>query len=269
MDIVRQLLRAHEYWRMKQLAVDLVILNERPPSYVQDLQIAHRDRGAEQPVAGPARAGAGESLRAASRSDLGRGAHGCCSRWRGWCCSAVAAALPSSSKRLRGGGPPVRCRPPAARPPTAWRRRHRAGPSWRFFNGLGGFGRDGREYVTILGRGQTTPAPWINVIANPAFGFQVSAEGGGYTWSDNSRENQLTPWSNDPVSDPPGEAIYLRDEESGDVWTPDGAADPRRRPRPMSRATARATAASSMTRTASRSSCCNTCRWRIRSRSRG
>ena len=95
-----------------------------------------------------------------------------------------------------------------------------AGQSLEFFNGLGGFAEDGREYVTILGPGQSTPAPWINVIANPGFGFQVSTEGGGYTWSVNSRENQLTPWSNDPVSDRPGEAFYLRDDDSGDLWCP-------------------------------------------------
>ena len=74
--------------------------------------------------------------------------------------------------------------------------------------------------MTILGPGQSTPAPWINVIANPAFGFQAGAEGGGYTWSVNSRENQLTPWSNDPVSDRQGEAFYLRDDDTGDLWTP-------------------------------------------------
>ena len=93
-------------------------------------------------------------------------------------------------------------------------------PDLEFFNGLGGFAADGREYVTILGEGQWTPAPWINVIANPAFGFQVSESGSGYTWSLNSRENQLTPWSNDPVSDPPGETIYVRDEDSGELWGP-------------------------------------------------
>ncbi|MDB5870777.1 MAG: glycosyl transferase, partial [Ramlibacter sp.] len=87
-----------------------------------------------------------------------------------------------------------------------------------FFNGTGGFDNDGREYVTVLGPGTTTPAPWINVIANPSFGFQVSAEGSGYTWSQNSRENQLTPWSNDPVCDPAGEALYVRDEDSGALW---------------------------------------------------
>ncbi|MGH7267967.1 MAG: GH36-type glycosyl hydrolase domain-containing protein, partial [Candidatus Rokuibacteriota bacterium] len=93
-------------------------------------------------------------------------------------------------------------------------------PEFEFFNGLGGFVDDGREYVTLLGEGQWTPAPWINVVANPGFGFQVSESGAGYTWSGNSRENQLTPWSNDPVSDPPGETIYVRDEETGALWGP-------------------------------------------------
>ncbi len=91
-----------------------------------------------------------------------------------------------------------------------------------FFNGLGGFAAGGKEYVTILGPGQSTPAPWINVVANAAFGFQVATEGGGYTWSVNSRENQLTPWSNDPISDRSGEAFYLRDDDSGDLWSPTG-----------------------------------------------
>jgi cyclic beta-1,2-glucan synthetase len=89
-----------------------------------------------------------------------------------------------------------------------------------FFNGLGGFDAGGREYVTILGEGQWTPAPWVNVIANPSFGFQTSVEGAGWTWSINSRENQLTPWSNDPVGDRPGEVIYLRDEDNEALWGP-------------------------------------------------
>ena len=89
-----------------------------------------------------------------------------------------------------------------------------------YFNGLGGFAADGREYLTILGRSQSTPAPWINVIANPQFGFLVATEGSGYTWARNSRENQLTPWSNDPVSDRSGEVLYVRDDESGELWGP-------------------------------------------------
>jgi cyclic beta-1,2-glucan synthetase len=92
-------------------------------------------------------------------------------------------------------------------------------PKLEFFNGLGGFAADGREYVTVLAR-RWLPAPWTNVIANAAFGFQVGVEGSGYTWSLGSRENQLTPWSNDPVTDRPGEVIYVRDEASGELWGP-------------------------------------------------
>ena len=106
-----------------------------------------------------------------------------------------------------------------------------------FANGLGGFTRDGREYCLLIsaqtppyksGNGQPkppsvvyprlAPAPWINVVANPVFGFLVSESGLGFTWSGNSQANRLTPWSNDPVSEPPGEVVYLRDEESGAIW---------------------------------------------------
>jgi cyclic beta-1,2-glucan synthetase len=90
----------------------------------------------------------------------------------------------------------------------------------QFFNGYGGFSQDGHEYVIELPPGKSTPAPWVNVIGYPNFGFMVSETGSQSTWAVNSGENRLTPWSNDPVSDPTGEALYLRDEETGDVWTP-------------------------------------------------
>lgn len=89
-----------------------------------------------------------------------------------------------------------------------------------FFNGMGGFSKDGTEYITILKNGQNTPAPWINVIANKSFGFHISTSGSGYTWAGNSRENKITTWSNDPVSDKPSEVIYIRDEETGKIFTP-------------------------------------------------
>jgi len=114
--------------------------------------------------------------------------------------------------------------PPPRRTPRAYAPQPLAAPpNLEFFNGLGGFAAGGREYVTILDAGRSTPAPWINVIANPSFGFQASVEGSGYTWSIGSRENQLTPWSNDPVSDRPGEVLYLRDEDSGELWGPTAA----------------------------------------------
>ncbi len=138
---------------------------------------------------------------------------------RAWFWSGNAVIYPINS--IVCEHPP---RPPA-RPPTSSAHREAettapAPPDLEFFNGLGGFATDGREYVILLGPGQVTPAPWINVIANPGFGFQVAAEGGGFTWALNSRENQLSPWSNDPVTDRAGEALYLRDEESGELWGP-------------------------------------------------
>ena len=89
-----------------------------------------------------------------------------------------------------------------------------------FENGIGGFTRDGREYVISTARGQVTPAPWVNVLANPLFGTVVSENGLAYTWSENAHEFRLTPWYNDPVSDSSGEAFYIRDEERGHFWSP-------------------------------------------------
>ena len=212
LDIARALLQAHEYWGMKRLAVDLVILNEHQSSYVQDLQIAL------DTLVRTSKSGDGRVF--VLRTDL---------------IPAETRALLLSVARVvlvaqRGGlfeqldpkddaGLPSRLPPrrrPAGREPAA----RPAMPELEFFNGLGGFAENGTDYVTILGPGQSTPAPWINVVANPVFGFQVATEGGGCTWSVNSRENQLTPWSNDPVTDRPGEAFYLRDDATGDLWSP-------------------------------------------------
>ncbi|HEY0202311.1 MAG TPA: glycosyl transferase, partial [Burkholderiaceae bacterium] len=220
---VRQLLRAHEYWRMKQLAVDLVILNERAASYVQDLQTAietavrssqSRPRLGAELAQGTVHMLRADLMDANARALLPAVARVVLTARHG-CIADQLAHLPAPLANQPG--PPV---VPAA---------HRAAPApastlpvqeLEFFNGLGGFAKEGREYVVRLLAGQTTPAPWINVVANPGFGFQASAEGSGYTWAENSRENQLTPWSNDPVADPCGEAFYVRDEATGDLWTP-------------------------------------------------
>ncbi len=219
LQIVRQLLQAHEYWCLKQLPVDLVILNEHAASYVQDLQTALetmvRTTQTRRP-AGPVARGTVFVLRADLvsidvRNLLQSVARAVIFSRRGSLFEQVTRleeSAPAVSRSLRRAV--AKDAPPAAA----------ARPELEFFNGLGGFANDGREYVTILGEGQWTPAPWINVIANPTFGFQTSVEGGGYTWAINSQQNQLTPWANDPVSDRPGEAIYVRDEDDGAVWTP-------------------------------------------------
>ena len=215
--IVRQLLRAHEYWGMKQLAVDLVILNERGSSYVQDLQIALETlvRTSQSRIGADTARGAVFVLRADLISKETR------ARLLSMARAVLTGRRGTLSEQLNG----LKATAAAAAPPP---RLPRAGvpqsvatpPNLEFFNGLGGFAANGREYVTILDAGRSIPAPWINVIANPSFGFQVAVEGGGYTWSLNSRENKITPWSNDPVTDRPGEVIYLRDEESGELWGP-------------------------------------------------
>jgi len=219
--IVRQLLRAHEYWRMKRLAVDLVILNEHPPSYAQDLQALLEALVRTSQSAGPHDGHEphgnvyivqADRLTATQRDVLRSVARAVLSSRHGTLAEQVARAQRSDDAAPLALPRRAAARPPApAAPPR---------PSLELYNGLGGFEKDGREYVIVLDEGRWTPSPWINVIANPGFGFQVSESGSGYTWSVNSRENQLTAWSNDPVSDPPGETIYVRDEETGDLWGP-------------------------------------------------
>ena len=219
-SIVRQLLRAFEYWRLKRLAVDIVILNERGASYLQDLQgaidglirpIQARPK-AENDVRGTVHVLRTDLIPAEVRALLYAVARIVLISRRGTLFEQVS--------RLEEARIPVLFTPvePSSTPPAVQLPRPR--PQLEFFNGLGGFAERGREYVTILDQGNHTPAPWINVIANPSFGFQVSADGAGFTWSQNSQQNRITPWSNDPTGDPAGEAIFLRDEDSGDLWSP-------------------------------------------------
>jgi cyclic beta-1,2-glucan synthetase len=214
-DLVHELLVAHEYLRVKGLAFDLVILNEHPPSYLQafeqSLQEAARNSGAylDQP--------GGVFIRRADQiPDAGRnlllfvaravfsGDHGSLADQLDW--RPERREPPEEFAPSRAPLPPQHLPPPPLELP--------------FYNGLGGFSEDGSEYVIQLsGRDQWTPAPWINVIANPRFGFLASEAGSGFTWSENSRENRLTPWSNDPVGDPSGEVVYLRHEDTGRLWS--------------------------------------------------
>ena len=223
---VHQLLRAHEYWRMKRLAVDLVIVNEHASSYLQDLQNAielavrssqSRPRFGTEPAQGTVFILRADLVGAEARALLQSVARVALIARRGTIAAQLAEELARRAPALSALHPPFM--PRQSHPLPAVTSTSPTSPELEFFNGLGGFDHGGREYVTILAAGRTTPAPWINVIANPTFGFQVSAEGSGYTWADNSRENQLTPWSNDPVSDPSGEVLYVRDEDTGQLWT--------------------------------------------------
>ncbi|MBK8160962.1 MAG: glycosyl transferase [Rhodospirillaceae bacterium] len=221
--VVLQALRAHEYWRMKQISVDLVILNERATSYTQDLQLAieaavrasqSRPTPGETPGRGSVFALRADIISIEARSLLAAVARILLIARRG--------KLSAQLDRIKAMPEPAEPRKTETRAPVAddLPERDPDTSTLEFFNGLGGFSDNGREYTVLLQAGRTTPAPWINVIANPHFGFNVAAEGTGSTWSINSREHQLTPWSNDPVSDPAGEAIYIRDEENGGIWGP-------------------------------------------------
>ncbi|HET6198219.1 MAG TPA: glucoamylase family protein [Acetobacteraceae bacterium] len=222
LPVVRELLQAHEYWSIKRLSVDLVFYNERGVSYIQDLQVAlesmvrvaqGRPRIAGADTRGKVFVLRGDLVSAETRGALIAEARVVLVGRHGSLADQVGRMQPTPVT-----APRLPRRAPAAA--VAAVGDAEAARDLEFFNGLGGFAGQGREYQVSGAGGVTTPAPWINVIANRGFGFHVSTDGAGYTWAGNSRENALTPWSNDPVTDRPGEAIYLRDEETGDLWSP-------------------------------------------------
>jgi len=248
MPLVRHLLAAHAYWRLKGLEVDLVILSDRPASYFEELyqqmQDALRASDSHTLVDKPG----GVFLRQTahvSQEDLvllQTAARVVLAGDRG----TLAAQVGRHETTVDLPGP-LRVLPAARKAKMADMSTVQLPADLQFANGLGGFSADGREYYVLLrgtgehgqapGGGQNQgadavraagnraalllpPAPWINVLANPACGCLVSESGLGYTWSANSQQNRLTPWSNDPVADPSGEVVYLRDEATGEVWTP-------------------------------------------------
>ena len=214
---VKRLVRGHEYLHYKGLRCDLMILNDTPTSYLEplhkELETIVRTGGLQglQDKPGGVYLRRADQIPEADRILLHAVARVVIVADRG--------SFEAQIERPRVGEP----LPPILMPrqaPQTYPEPTMAPPELTFFNGLGGFHQGGREYVTLLGAEQWTPAPWSNVIGNANdFGFQVTESGGGYTWSVNSRENRLTPWSNDAISDPPGEVVYLRDEDSGTVWS--------------------------------------------------
>jgi cyclic beta-1,2-glucan synthetase len=217
MRTVKKLVRGHEYLHYKGLKVDLVILNDTPTDYLQllhqELDNTIRTSGLQglQDKPGGVYLRRSDQMPEADRILLHAVARVVIVAERG--------SFEDQIERPRVEEPlpppfvprlPSQTYPEVTVPP----------PELAFFNGLGGFHQGGREYVTLLGAEQWTPAPWSNVIGNSVeFGFQISETGSGCTWSLNSRENRLTPWSNDAISDPPGEVVYLRDEDSGTIWS--------------------------------------------------
>ncbi len=217
-EFVDLLLRAQAYWRMKWLVVDLIILNDcvsSPSDPQAAIDAAIQTAAARRRDAGGATRGSVFSLRSDSMPASGSDVLQTAAR-------AVFVAghgeLSDQLAQLQEPEPVPRVRLEAS-PQVSRADAPRSNAATEYFNGLGGFAAAGREYVTVLDEDQRTPAPWVNVVANPHFGFQVSTDGAGSTWSLNAREYQLTPWSNDPVSDTPSEVVYIRDEQSGELWS--------------------------------------------------
>ncbi len=236
--LVRQVLQAQEYWRLKGLSADLVILNEHPASYLDEMHVLLASLlesgpwGSWKHRPGGVYLLRGDQMTAAERCLLGSVARATLSGDRGELAQQLDRPYPEPAWRTSHPAPEV-----APAPSSDATAMDVAVPALAFPNGMGGFGDGGREYVVVLDGARETPLPWVNVIANSGFGTIVSASGSAYTWAENSRENRLTPCANDPVTDPTGEALFLRDDDSGDVWSP--TAGPMRRTRTSGRFVAR------------------------------
>ena len=218
-ELVRQLVQAHAYWYLKGLAVDLVIWNEDHAGYRQLLHDQIMGLIATGVAANAADKRGGIFVRSADQiSNEDR-----------ILIQTVARAIISDSKGSLADQLNRRNPIETAMPRLTVSRTHRAAlpavtaqprTDLMFFNGLGGFTPDGREYIVTTAPLQVTPAPWVNVLANPHFGTVLSESGSAYTWAENAHEFRLTPWQNDPVTDASGEAFYIRDEERGHFWSP-------------------------------------------------
>jgi cyclic beta-1,2-glucan synthetase len=226
LPLVRQVLQAQEYWRLKGLLADVVILNQHPVSYLDEMHAAltalldngpwrtwkHRSGGAYLLR--------GDRMPEAERILLESVARAVLSGERGELQNQLDrpdAEAVESDAFLASSDPGIAV---ATVAPALV-------PSLALANGLGGFAEAGRDYVIVLEGNRETPLPWANVIANPMFGTVVTASGSAYTWAGNSRENRLTPFANDPVSDPTAEALFVRDDETGEAWSPTPAPMPR------------------------------------------
>jgi len=218
-NLVRQLVQAHAYWRLKGLAVDLVIWNEDRAGYRQLLHDQIIGLIASGIEANNIDRPGGIFVRSADQiSNEDRVLF-----------QTVARAIISDTRgtledqvKKRGYSviPASKFKPTRIYKPSPLTEPVLPRTDLVFFNGTGGFTSDGREYVITTTENRRTPAPWVNVLANQGFGTVISEKGMAYTWAENSHEYRLTPWNNDPVSDMSGETMYIRDEETGHFWSP-------------------------------------------------
>jgi cyclic beta-1,2-glucan glucanotransferase len=219
LELVRNMVQAHTYWRQKGIEVDLVIWSEAYAGYRQDLLNA---------IVGLVQAGTEAKMLDQPGGIFVRNIDQIPEDDRDLFLSVARIVLSDRYGTLaeqidRRVMPeldipdlvPTRSpeKPDAIRDQLPFR-------ELEFFNGFGGFTHDGREYVVQLSAGEATPAPWVNVLANPRIGSVISESGSAYTWSENAQLFRLTPWHNDAVTDTCGEAFYIRDEETGHFWSP-------------------------------------------------
>jgi len=216
-QLVKQLVQAHGYWRLKGLLVDLVIWNEDHGGYRQNLQSeilgfvspAMSKESKDQP--GGIFVRSADQISNEDRILFQTVAH------------VVISDKAGTLEEQLNGRTTLKTAIPFFTPskfPASLDTAVVIPKNLQFFNGMGGFSTDGKEYVIITTADKPTPAPWINVLANPDFGTIISESGQSYTFVDNAHECRLTPWNNDPVTDLKGEAFYLRDEENGRFWSP-------------------------------------------------
>lgn len=218
-DLVRQLIQAHTYWRRKGLMVDLIILNNEPGGYRQSLQeqivnLITSNTSMITEHGGNIITRSAEQLPPENVVLLQSVARIILSDRRG--------TLKEQLSRHRLTPPMMPILNVKKPPPRTFFNNELASlpKNLQYFNGIGGFTKAGDEYIIRLTEKKSTPMPWANVLANSNFGTVVSEKGQGYTWSENAHEFRLTPWDNDPLLDSSGEAFYLRDDETGFVWSP-------------------------------------------------
>lgn len=222
LNLLVEVIQAQTFLRSRGYRVDLVVLNTQPSGYTSELtdMMMRRIRLIEADQWINQRSGI--FIRSADQMQTEEQV-----LLRSVAKVMLQGNCGSLSEQLRMSFNPLAVLPPLFT--TQSSRRDLAAPfPWdskpigdlQFYNGYGGFSADGKEYVIQLPPGKTTPAPWVNIIGYPNFGFMVTQSGSQTSWAINSGENRISPWSNDPVSDPSGEVLYLRDEETGDIWTP-------------------------------------------------
>ena len=218
LPLVRQVLLAQEYWRVQGLRADVVILNEHAADYLDELQATltgllqdARWSGWKDKTGGVYLL-RGEGMGQADRDLLSAVARVELLGGLGLLDPQMDRPAPWLYEQHVVSPPPRLPRVDSAQTPIQ-------APTLVLENGLGGFTPDGRDYVVVLDGDRETSLPWSNVIANPEFGTILTAAGATFTWAGNSRENRLTPFANDPIADPTGEAIFLRDNDSGAVWS--------------------------------------------------